>query len=244
MSFEAISWASRQTVGKSSAKFVLIAMANNADAQGFAWPSIAHICEVTEQDRKTVMAAIQMLRESGYLIETGEKKGTTKQVSVYRLSLEERASNSAENGTVKQSQKRNSPKNGTVPNLPGNSTVFPHKQSQKRDTEPSVTIKEPPTKYKRPDGVDEKLWADFLVIRKAKRAPVTETAIAGLRREAERAGMELNAAIATCCERGWAAFKAEWVQRDQGSFAKQKTQSAAEWLPPEIREAKGVEVLQ
>ena len=223
MSFEAISWASRQTVGKSSAKFVLIAMANNADAQGFAWPSIAHICEVTEQDRKTVMAAIQMLRESGYLIETGEKKGTTKQVSVYRLSLEERASNSAENGTVKQSQKRNSPKNGTVPNLPGNSTVFPHKQSQKRDTEPSRTIREPSIKVLRPDDVEDSLWREWVSHRKAKRAAVTEGVLKTFRQEATKASFTLADAMRKSIDRGWTGFEAEWVARETRHSAKPMT---------------------
>jgi hypothetical protein len=59
------------------------------------------------------------------------------------------------------------------------------------------------------------LWADFLVIRKAKKAPVTDTAIAGIRREAEKAGVDFGTAIATCCERGWAGYKAEWVKSDR-----------------------------
>lgn len=141
MSFEAISWACRQQVGKSSIKFVLIALANHADAQGFAWPSITSICQTTEQDRKTVISAIDALCKAGLLIDTGDKKGSTKQVPMYRLLMSDGDVNSTENGTVKQSQKRNSTENGTVPKNTGNSTVFPHKQYRKRDTEPSITIK-------------------------------------------------------------------------------------------------------
>lgn len=230
MSVEAISWACRQNVGKSSAKFVLIAMANYADAQGFAWPSLTLLAQVSELDRKTVISAVAWLRERAFLVDTGKKKGGTNSVPVYRLPLESDIQTEPKNGTalsvtetgqeVPKAESVSKPVNGSgttngaVPLFPKSSPKFPHKQSQKRDTEPSRTIREPSNKSTRPDGVDEKLWADFLVIRKAKRAPVTETAIAGIRREAQRAGMDLNAAIATCCERGWIGFKADWVARD------------------------------
>jgi len=60
--------------------------------------------------------------------------------------------------------------------------------------------------------VDPATWKDFQTLRKAKHAPVTQTAINGIRREAEKAGMTLDAAIRVCCTRGWTGFKAEWVQ--------------------------------
>ena len=59
-------------------------------------------------------------------------------------------------------------------------------------------------------GVDPQVVKDFTAIRKAKKAPVTETAIAGIKREAEKAGMSLADALAMCCERGWTGFKADW----------------------------------
>jgi len=62
-----------------------------------------------------------------------------------------------------------------------------------------------------PDGVSLSVWQDFLKLRKTKKAPVTDTAIAGIRREALKAGMGLSEALATCCQRGWTGFKADWV---------------------------------
>lgn len=62
-----------------------------------------------------------------------------------------------------------------------------------------------------PDGVDLSVWTDFQKLRRAKRAPLTDTAIAGIKREAEKAGISLNDALRTSVERGWAGFKAEWV---------------------------------
>jgi hypothetical protein len=55
------------------------------------------------------------------------------------------------------------------------------------------------------------LLADFLSVRKAKRAgPLTATAIAGLQREADKAGITLEAAVTACCEFGWQGFNAGW----------------------------------
>ena len=62
-----------------------------------------------------------------------------------------------------------------------------------------------------PLDVQESVWNDFLAIRKAKRAPLTETALDGIKREAALAGWDLNKALSECITRGWTGFKAEWV---------------------------------
>lgn len=64
----------------------------------------------------------------------------------------------------------------------------------------------------RPDDVSEGTWSDFLAIRKAKRAPLTATALEGIEREAGKAGLSLEQALRECCTRGWQGFNAEWVQ--------------------------------
>jgi uncharacterized protein YdaU (DUF1376 family) len=63
-----------------------------------------------------------------------------------------------------------------------------------------------------PDGVTEMVWQDWLKLRKAKKAAVTQTAIDGIQREADKARVSLQTALETCCERGWTGFKAEWMQ--------------------------------
>jgi hypothetical protein len=64
-----------------------------------------------------------------------------------------------------------------------------------------------------PESVPDHVWHDFLAIRKAKHSPLTATALRGIEREAVKAGMSLADALATCCERGWQGFKAEWVAK-------------------------------
>lgn len=62
----------------------------------------------------------------------------------------------------------------------------------------------------RPGDIPESVWQDFLEIRKAKRAPLTDTAMDGIRREAQKAGVTMEQAIAACCEFGWQGFNAGW----------------------------------
>lgn len=87
------------------------------------------------------------------------------------------------------------------------------------DTETDTDINNPiiPFEEKRvkgpakPDGVQEQTWRDFLDLRRKKRAPVTETALAGLAREAAKAGWPLEQVLAESVLRGWQSFKSDWV---------------------------------
>ena len=69
----------------------------------------------------------------------------------------------------------------------------------------------------RPDDVPEPVWQDFQRLRREKRAPLTDTALAGVRREAEKAGVPLAQAIAYCCEAGWQGFNAGWYAQRTGA---------------------------
>jgi hypothetical protein len=79
-------------------------------------------------------------------------------------------------------------------------------------------------------GIDEKIAHDFVTLRKAKKAPITETAIAGIKREAQKAGYSLQQALQTCCERGWIGFKAEWVTGKPVEDAKTRNLEAKRML--------------
>ena len=68
-----------------------------------------------------------------------------------------------------------------------------------------------PPKVGTPVGVSESVWQDFMAVRQTKKAKMTETALKGLVREANKAGIPLEDAIRICCERGWVGFKADWI---------------------------------
>lgn len=66
-------------------------------------------------------------------------------------------------------------------------------------------------------GVNERSARDWLHVRKAKRAPLTQTALDGVRREADKAGLTLDQAIVICAERGWQSFNASWLADKSGA---------------------------
>lgn len=79
-----------------------------------------------------------------------------------------------------------------------------------------------------PFGVTEQTWADWVQLRKAKKAAISQTALNGIQREANKAGMSLEQALRTCCERGWQGFKADWVSNlPKPTLAQQSTLAAA-----------------
>jgi uncharacterized protein YdaU (DUF1376 family) len=63
----------------------------------------------------------------------------------------------------------------------------------------------------KPDDVSQEVWDDFKALRAKLNAPLSVTALAGIRRESEKAGIPLEMAMQKCCERGWRGFNAEWV---------------------------------
>ncbi len=140
-------------------------------------------------------------KENGYL-----QQRCDQEIENYKLICERNKSNGQSGGRPKKTQ--------SVPT--GNPAVTQSKPSHY----PLPITQEPLPKEKntararaivKPVGVAESVWSDFLAIRKAKRSPLTETAIAGIEREAVKAGLTLGDALAMCCERGWQWFKAEWM---------------------------------
>jgi len=87
-----------------------------------------------------------------------------------------------------------------------------------RETE--TETKKKATKVAPPDGVSQSIWDDFVKHRKAKKSPITQSAIDGIKREADKAGWSLDDALSETCMRGWQGFKAEWVTPKQ-TFAQQ-----------------------
>ena len=66
-------------------------------------------------------------------------------------------------------------------------------------------------------GIDGQLAQDYIALRKSHRAPITQTALKGIEREANSAGLSLEQALTICCERGWRGFRAEWLHSDRSN---------------------------
>lgn len=84
--------------------------------------------------------------------------------------------------------------------------------------ERAATVKAKPTKHETElallaaHGITGQVAADFLQVRKAKRQPLTETAMKLLAADAEKCGMTPLQAVEYAIGNGWASFRAEWLQ--------------------------------
>lgn len=66
-----------------------------------------------------------------------------------------------------------------------------------------------------PPDVDKQVWADWVQLRKSKKATITETVVKGARFEAEKANMPLQAFLEIWCLRGSQGLQAEWIKPDE-----------------------------
>jgi hypothetical protein len=151
MSWETQAWAAKQRPGSASAKLVLLGLASCADANHCAWPSVQWLCDFSDLNRKTVIAALQRLERGMFpmIEDSGARRGRTSQVKVYRLAALDVTNNAA--------PVRSDPAGESVPkpepSQKRNSSGSGFKASQKRDTEPSRE----PFNPSPPDGGDRPL---------------------------------------------------------------------------------------
>lgn len=85
--------------------------------------------------------------------------------------------------------------------------------AQPPEPEPEPEPEPKNKKHITPDGVSDSVFKDYLDVRKTKKAKWTETALKGLKREAQLANMTLEEVMVMCCERNWVGFKAEWAKQ-------------------------------
>ena len=126
----------------------------------------------------------------------------------------------------------------TAPATPATATHYPLPTTQSpeegKSAPPRKRSAAPACPVDKPDDVAEQTWADWLTLRKAKRAPVTETVVANARRESEAARMPLDAFLQVWCTRGSQGLQADWLRpaerqvQSRVSFAEADAQRARE----------------
>ena len=137
-----------------------------------------------------------------------------REIADYKDKAQTARENGKRGGRPKKAEKEN-PNNQaglseeTNPVISGFSKITQKKANQNQNQNQNH-IKGPTHLATRPPNVSEATWGDFLQLRKAKKAPFTDTAFSGLQREAAAAGITVERALEVCCERGWQSFKASW----------------------------------
>ena len=85
-------------------------------------------------------------------------------------------------------------------------------------------------------GIAGQIAEDFLTIRKAKRQPLTETAMKLLAADAEKCGMTALQAVEYAIGNGWGSFRAEWLQNKTfGSAAAAQKPSRINDIPAPMK---------
>ena len=71
-----------------------------------------------------------------------------------------------------------------------------------------------------PQDVDQQIWDDWKQLRKAKKAPVTETVVNSARKEAAKANMAFSDFLSVWCARGSQGLQADWLKPDERNLTK------------------------
>ena len=209
-----LAWKSSFHAGK---KMVLLALCDNANDQGECFPSVSMLAEKCSMSERSVFNHIAELERDGAI----QRSNRTGRSTIYGINpckfctptpatvAEVRPLTPADSAEVQAL----TPATVAPPPLqplhptPANSAPTPA-------TVAPITIKEPNTDTNTntaPEGVEVQVWQDFQKLRAKQRAPITATVIKGIQREASKAGISLEDALAMCCERSWRGFKADWV---------------------------------
>jgi len=88
----------------------------------------------------------------------------------------------------------------------------------------AVAIKQPKASLSKTDlvtiGFDEQLAEDYLTLRKAKKLPLTKTALINIVREGAECGLNPNQTLNHCITSSWAGFKKDWYLKDNAQGKK------------------------
>ena len=208
-------------------KLTLLALCDWAnDNGGSLYPSVAAIAARCSVSERTAQRLVHDLIEDGWLEvvgnENGGRPGMTRR---YQINAERIYSEGSVTGAnlspltgdslapvrVTNQARRVTNQVETGDMGVTRSTKEPSvKASTKKKGAPAARAT-PVKTLDRPNGVSEQTWGDWLELRKAKKAPVTEGVLRHAEREAAKAGMSLEHFFGIWCYRGSQGLEASWL---------------------------------
>lgn len=220
--------AMQSKVGNPLRKLVLIKLADNANDQGECWPSYQYIADQCEMSKRSVMAHIEALTEAGFLrkeLRIGGVKGNKS--NVYTLMIPS-VGNSL--GVVQEIHHHSA---GAALPSAGDSPP-PGAGAAPRISHSLEPVKEPINKPKDnsakktgaldfscwPYPASEQVFNDWVQLRKAKKAPITQTVVNQVGKELTKAvesGWTVDDVLTETISSGWSKVCFAWVAKNQNS---------------------------
>ncbi len=182
MSLDALKWAIHYEVKSASHRLVLIALANFANVDGRAFPSVTTICGITMQHDETVRKALDELCVAGAIADTGQRAGVTQQTKVYQLPPDASYSHNSkapENRGLVTAKGPGKPGSCETAKTKGKTREDPGKAPENRDR--TNNQDSPIGEYKLPPELDNpqfrKAWNAWVADRKERKKPLTKEAV-------------------------------------------------------------------
>ncbi|POY44074.1 helix-turn-helix domain-containing protein [Avibacterium gallinarum] len=194
-------------VGNATRKLVLLKLADNANDDGVCFPSYQHIADQCEITRRSAISHIEALIEMGWIEkkERKTKEGNTSNLYILRLKKDGEHSSPASENASPDSENISPPPSENISPRTSHSInqSINHKKTSQKKSQSAVEILAS-------FGIEGELAEDFIQHRKAKRAVITNTAMARLKKQADLAKLPLGEVVAMMIERGWQGFQADW----------------------------------
>lgn len=193
--------------------------------------SVTQFMKVTGLSNKAVISACESLVEREILErKSGDRNTGIYSIKTYKTTTSEKSSlvKNFPATSEKSSQVTSEKSSHTINNIKNNI-----QNTNKKNTKKSVLD------LLADFGITGQLADDFMIHRKACKAPITGTALKGFQREADKAGIPLAEAITISIERNWRGFKSEWDWRGGGVIHRQPQKmtfaekNAQPWNRPE-----------
>ncbi|MDK4680151.1 helix-turn-helix domain-containing protein [Kingella negevensis] len=184
---------------------------------GYCTASNAWLASLYGKTKETISRCISKLKKLGF-IEVVEVRNDKKEVILRKVYLLTKTSTGIDENAETLLTKTSIPidknvkeNNTRINNTSRNNTSIKRDASKTHETDLQIL---------QDMGVEKQLAQDWLQTRKEKRAgSLTPTVVAGLQREAAKAGLTVPQAVQVAAERGWGRFVASYLQNEQQGFS-------------------------
>lgn len=191
------------------------------DGESVFYGSLTYLCKMFNLTKPTVIKILKLLVENGYIFKNSEVINNITNCK-YRANLDlvdellngKNFSSEHENN-LNGTGKKNIENSGkeSIPNKPINN----NKEDKQRDKE-AKAINFTSSDFAKglvDLGADEQEVADFMKVRKNKKASDTLTALNGFINECNKHNVEIKEAVKICVIRDWKGFKYDWLKEDE-----------------------------